>query len=459
MSEEKKYRSYTAIDIEKYHKGLLSASEMHDLERAALDDPFLADALEGYGAVPVNASADVSELEKKLEERISGAKIVPIRKKRPAFVWLRAAVAIIFIAGAGLFIYQFGFRNSTREVAKIDEKKLPENIPSSGTVTDSVKMIPTETKTNDVAVNSKNKTTRKTTRFESSANSNADFATTTRTDSFKNLQSNQAAGLTVAPLSKDVAANEERIKAPEVKKEVQNKSSLEEVFAKAYDKKADDSVSFYNYKKNNAVVLRKLNKQVAPPTNYFRGRVVDTSYNPLPFANVTNTRDNVGTYADAKGYFTLISPDSILNVQVYSNGFVQNNNVQLRNNLLNNQVVMQEDKSFQGLVLSQKSFNTNRSPEANMKFEEPEPADGWYNYDTYIVNNIKTPEDVKAKRATGDVQVSFDVNKNGDPTNIKVEKSLCQKCDEEAIRLIKEGPKWKRKGKKSRVTVTVPFDR
>jgi hypothetical protein len=56
------------------------------------------------------------------------------------------------------------------------------------------------------------------------------------------------------------------------------------------------------------------------------------------------------------------------------------------------------------------------------------------------------------------VQISFEVNKLGEPVNIKVEKSLCKECDEEAIRLIKQGPKWKTKKKKKRVTVNVPFE-
>jgi TonB family protein len=64
---------------------------------------------------------------------------------------------------------------------------------------------------------------------------------------------------------------------------------------------------------------------------------------------------------------------------------------------------------------------------------------------------------MKTKQNRGDVEVSFEVDKNGEPVNIKVEKSLCGKCDEEAIRLIKDGPKWKRKDRKLRTRITVPF--
>jgi TonB family protein len=94
-----------------------------------------------------------------------------------------------------------------------------------------------------------------------------------------------------------------------------------------------------------------------------------------------------------------------------------------------------------------------------MKLEEPEPADGWTNYDTYLANNINVPDDLRIGQDKAHVDLSFEVNENGDPINIRVEKSLCQKCDEEAMRLVKQGPKWKKKTKKvKRITIRVPFD-
>jgi hypothetical protein len=93
-----------------------------------------------------------------------------------------------------------------------------------------------------------------------------------------------------------------------------------------------------------------------------------------------------------------------------------------------------------------------------MTVEEPEPADGWYNYDTYIANNIKIPDNIKIKNSpASEVELSFDVNKEGDPVNIKVEKSVCKECDAEAIRLLKDGPKWKKKKKNRRAQVAVSF--
>ncbi len=93
MNEEKNI-NYSAADIHRYHKGQMTAKEMHALEKAALDDPFLADAIEGYTTVPVNAENDIDLLKKKLDERINKKrKIIPITKSR--FGWLRIAALLI----------------------------------------------------------------------------------------------------------------------------------------------------------------------------------------------------------------------------------------------------------------------------------------------------------------------------------------------------------------------------
>ena len=218
--------------------------------------------------------------------------------------------------------------------------------------------------------------------------------------------------------------------------------------AKSVNSENDQVEGYAPMKKDMVALSRKEEKM-----NYFHGHVVDANNNPLPFANITSVRNNVGTYADANGNFTLISTDSVLNVKIRSIGF-ENDIAHLKNNVALNKIVLQEDKTAPDRIISYQKPDTNRT-RGSMKFEEPEPADGWINYNTYIANNIQMPDN----SVSGQVQLSFDVDQNGDPVDVRVEKSLCQKCDEEAARLIKQGPKWKRKDKKSkRVTVTVPFD-
>jgi hypothetical protein len=129
----------------------------------------------------------------------------------------------------------------------------------------------------------------------------------------------------------------------------------------------------------------------------------------------------------------------------------------LQGELSYNKVVLKEDK-VQGVVLGGRRQGAIPSPQENVQVEESEPADGWSNYNIYMANNIKVPEEIKQKTLQQEVKLSFEINKLGEPVNIKVEKSNCKECAEEAIRLVKEGPKWKpKKKKKSRVTLTIPF--
>ena len=69
-----KHIMYTAADLERYHNGKMNAKERHALEKAALDDPFLSDALEGYSVTSGNAVSDIDLLNKRLDERISTKK-------------------------------------------------------------------------------------------------------------------------------------------------------------------------------------------------------------------------------------------------------------------------------------------------------------------------------------------------------------------------------------------------
>lgn len=62
MNQGEEHRNWTAAELSAYHHGKLSESEMHALEADALEDPFLADALEGAASLDlVSAGADLDK--------------------------------------------------------------------------------------------------------------------------------------------------------------------------------------------------------------------------------------------------------------------------------------------------------------------------------------------------------------------------------------------------------------
>src|SRR6187549_1778083 len=106
---------------------MLRTAEMHIIEKAAMDDPFLADALEGYKNMNL-ADSGLDALKEKLDKRV-GAVVPVLNLKRKRFTWIRAAAAIIIIVGIGLLVQQLVFNDHNKNAIAILEKvkKKPES--------------------------------------------------------------------------------------------------------------------------------------------------------------------------------------------------------------------------------------------------------------------------------------------------------------------------------------------
>ncbi|HYK56385.1 MAG TPA: hypothetical protein VEV15_07875, partial [Flavisolibacter sp.] len=120
MSDPSKYHSFTVADIERYHNGAMPAAERHALEKAALDDPFLADALEGY-ALTSTPVGDIDAIKKRLEEKHK-RKPIPLFSKN--YKWLQIAALFLLLAGSGWFLYKADFFNK-KEISVAPAKQEP----------------------------------------------------------------------------------------------------------------------------------------------------------------------------------------------------------------------------------------------------------------------------------------------------------------------------------------------
>jgi periplasmic protein TonB len=72
------------------------------------------------------------------------------------------------------------------------------------------------------------------------------------------------------------------------------------------------------------------------------------------------------------------------------------------------------------------------------------PLGGFDQFYSYLLMNLQYPKEARASKTTGKVIVEFVVEKDGSISsqNIKVLKSPHKSLSKEAIRLIKNGPKW-----------------
>lgn len=73
----------------------------------------------------------------------------------------------------------------------------------------------------------------------------------------------------------------------------------------------------------------------------------------------------------------------------------------------------------------------------------PQPENGWEAFNQYIREEIQYPDSAQSNDISGEVVVRFFVNSDGSLGDFTIQSSLGYGCDEEAIRLIREGPAWK----------------
>lgn len=94
---------YSALEIERYLQGNMSAAEMHALEKAALNDPLLADAIEGYEQANTQTThKHLNNIAAKLQSLHTEGRVMPLNANN-RFNWRKytAAAAIVGVLGLG----------------------------------------------------------------------------------------------------------------------------------------------------------------------------------------------------------------------------------------------------------------------------------------------------------------------------------------------------------------------
>jgi protein TonB len=92
--------------------------------------------------------------------------------------------------------------------------------------------------------------------------------------------------------------------------------------------------------------------------------------------------------------------------------------------------------------------------------QKPEPNGGLKAFYEYVGENLKYPAKASRMGIEGRVFVEFIVEKDGSLTDINVAKGIGGGCDEEAVRVISNAPKWnpgKQRGNAVRVRMVIPI--
>ena len=427
--------NYTSKDIEMYLGGQLTAGQMHAMEKAALDDPMLADALEGYATVDINEiSPGSQELLERLKSRLSKDE----KQKTPVILlkrnnWLRIAALFILVAGLGLVISRFSYNQNKNEIATAEKPGVDTGLQTDIAITNN------ERDKQDSAVSG------------IMDKKNEELVTSKRNEILKPQQTQTSTeeinGESVAKLEVQTEDSEAAAKLQQAG--LADRQAKETIDIETMNAKRD--VTQNAFAKTAGKPMAKI-AALSQPVITLSGRVLDQKNNPVPYAVISNPKDNVLVAADSAGYFSMLTADTTLAVEISSLGF-QNSTAFLQDRNRNNIILKESNETLNEVVVtgyeSRKKSSDSQLP--------PEPVTGWEKYFQYLDEKQSRADFLSPGQQKGIVELTFIVNKKGEPENIRVSNSDCNACNSEAIRLVKEGPAWKLMGKNQNVKLQVSF--
>ncbi len=418
---------YTAEDIHRYFSGSMSAAEMYAMDKAALNDPLLAEAMEGYHSLPSFAKeASYADIQKQLDElknKLPG-KVVSINKRNNS--WWKVAAAVLLIGGSVFaFLKNNSSKNKENAVVAKNDSLIKFHIASDSAAVainnSSSEKVVTSDSLNANAIASPSKGNKKAVTYIGS----------TTLASSSNVTTYQLADSTNMDLAKaenNGLINSSSVFKKEVTKSVANIGNSEYYTTIDDDEKAKKSVG----------KLKRASQQ--PAAANFTGRIVDDNNNAVPYAKLMiNNKKQAKT--DINGYFNMALPDTSIRLDVAAyNYYPQTTNVSANN--------------FAGIILKAKrsTFKKNRSVADSIALRSKvdilyklgaEPKDGWIAYQQFLIQQCSNSEYDNGKPVTGETIVQFEIDANGLPTNFHFEKSINEEVNDGVENLIINGPEWK----------------
>jgi hypothetical protein len=395
--------TYTAEYIQLYLSGKMPNKEMHELEAAALEDTFLADAIDGYENKD-NVDNDLAFLREKINNRDSKKSSIQIRK---LYTSLSIAASLLIVFSIAYFL----INNTDHKQQKLssNDVKPKQNISPVLQETIPIKKLANADSSSSFAKNDNNKNNNK------SLEKNADEISF----DFSAKEAQELASILKSEKPKTPSKIIERTEIqPNAKALTLVSATQQQLSTTAAIAKADDTKFDLDSKKETTAKLNQGSYNLVSTDSINSFSIVKND----EVAAVTVSKAKAGIPATAN----MSSNNDLQMQEVVVTGY---NNT--RKKVLNTSV---QKISAKDLKNTERQTNTDKTA-----------------FDNYVKTHKTTCLDKAGNEIHGTVTLKFNVNKNGKPEKIKVEQSLDKACDEQAIKWLNEGPKWNGSLKKKEV--------
>ena len=449
-------------DIEKYLRGELSSTEMHALEKEALNDPFLAEALEGVEhAGADNFLYDLHRLNRSVHDRSHRN-----RKTKTIKMWgwtAGIAATVLLIAVSGFLVVSLLKDQRTRQLS-MQEQTAPaeEHNPTQDSLTVGSAEAPSALNDATDEETTKEGTPAKT---ESPAPQNPrasqgkvqateSVSGTAKKDDVPTREGLLALGQTAE--DKEIVEADKQpdaivsAEAQEAESKAREDADAVKDNAAASQKIADDTKDQEFSKRKQSRASGADSRSTAPSTTravpadplVIKGKVISAEDGDvLPGVTVSIKGTNNGTVTDGEGNYELTVPLDNAILLFSFIGFTSREFPVTEQSELN--VELAEDISTLSEVIVTGYGGTGNTRTEPTPFQSAEPERGKSEFKNYLQGEVKYPEEAVKNKAEGRVTITFTVEPNGQLSDFQVLKGIGHGCDQELIRAIRQGPAWK----------------
>ncbi|HEX8607098.1 MAG TPA: carboxypeptidase-like regulatory domain-containing protein, partial [Pedobacter sp.] len=433
--------------IQKYLNGELDAKAMHRLERAAQNDPFLMDALEGYAGAG-DQQANLTDLSERLNQRVD-------QKVRRLVPWTTISIAagvVGFMIVVGLF-YKANqapdnalVANNTKHQAAAKQQVVaakPSPVDTVAVVENNyIASAPVAGLDKSPLASFKTSRNKPFVAADKVADNSLGYGY-----SVPGKQSQPS--LAEVPVIKQPANDSESMPLDEMvvlgytaqrKVDTGNMPQTVAINKKPLSQNLDVKVKGVttterpgNRSDNDVYALGSLAPKIPSGRLLLAGTVVSRDGEPLPGVTVKVAGKTTATQTDVNGKFALPGVNPKESITLSYIGFdTKKVDVKANDSL---RIEMNANSNALNEVVVTQARPLNDEQEAPVKAY---PKGGWGAFRKYIKAHAFLP----ANAQQGSVKVKFTVNPNGSVSNITLVKGLSPVADEQAVSIIRNGPQW-----------------
>lgn len=417
-------------DYQRYLDNQMTQQERHDYEKLMLEDEFENEALDGLSQLSSpELEADLDYLKDRLNSGTNGKKI---------FAYWRMAAAFVLLGIFSFLAYYLLESNKTSEVAQ-QKNAPPIDMPVIQEKNDTSLQIQADADSNPVIARqqefpakagSGTKTDLK--EISTSPPDPIELREEVLAESINdelepgaiNLDLEEDELYSIAEVPNAEMAIEERHSRQTKEIESQEKFAPQAVLSKAAtSSQARFSASEEMTRTVTGIILSEEDDEA------------------IPGVNITVKGRGIGTISDIDGKYSINLPDDTVVTLVFSYiGLISEE--RMVNDLEAIDVIMESSNSTLNEVVVVARGLERNNKKSEYSYSPPEPVGGNAEFKNYIKGNIRYPTSGLEEKINGTVRIKFTVEQDGKISNMEIEKSMGEDFDNEAIRLLTEGPAW-----------------